>query len=115
MAVGIFLAERRNRFVRFHAAQSIFSQGTLTGLFTAVSWVDVLLARKVPRRVNGAIGMGSGVLLLALALIRFALPVAAFLGQRPALPLFGGPAARVAQLTGVPGTETPSRSRRRAA
>jgi uncharacterized membrane protein len=114
VAVGVFLAERRNRFVRFHAAQAIFSLGTLTGVFTAVSWIDVLLARRVPRRVNAAIGMGSGLLLVLMALIRIALTISALTGRRPGLPLFGGPASRVAQLTGVPGTETPGPVRRAA-
>jgi uncharacterized membrane protein len=113
-AVGIFLAERRNRFVRFHAAQAIFGLGTLTGLFTAVSWVDVLLARKVPRRVNAAIGMGSGVLLIVMALVRVLLPISALMGRRFALPIFGRPAMRVSQLTGVAGTETPGRTRQAA-
>lgn len=113
-AVGIFLAERRNRFVRFHAAQAIFSLGTLAGIFTAASWIDVLLARRVPRRVNAAIGMGSGTLLIAMALVRVLLPIFALMGRRPALPLFGAPASRVAQLTGAPGTESPGPLRRAA-
>lgn len=114
-SVAIFLAERRNRFVRFHAAQAIYTFGTLTGVFTAVAWLDVVLARRVPRRVNAAMGMGSGVLLAALVMTRLVMPIFALMGRRPALPVVSGPAMRVASLTGVAGTETPGRRGTRAA
>lgn len=115
VSVAIFLAERRNRFVRFHAAQAIYTLGTLVGVFTAAAWVDAALARRVPRRVNAAIGMGSGVLLLALVAARLIMPILALTGRRPALPLVGSPARRVAELTGVAGTETVRRPGRKAA
>jgi uncharacterized membrane protein len=114
-SVAIFLAERRNRFVRFHAAQGIYTFGTLIGTFTAVAWLDAVLARRVPRRVNAAIGMGSSVFLAALVAAWLVMPILALTGRRPALPLVGAPATRVATLTGVPGTESPTRAGRRAA
>jgi uncharacterized membrane protein len=106
-AVPIFLFERRNRFVRFHAAQSIYANGGLIAAFTAVAWVDALLARRVPRRVNAMIGMGSSVFLAAQLAARLGMAIVALRGRRPALPLVGVPAGRVARLTGQAGTEVP--------
>lgn len=98
----VYFNERRNRFVRFHAVQSILLTGTLT-IFGVLAYVvsnllfDVSLITR--QRVFATLGQGLGLLAFFLILMLWLAPmIAAWSGAYLRLPIIGDYAERFAAI-----------------
>nr|BBH93887.1 hypothetical protein KTA_20860 [Thermogemmatispora argillosa] len=95
--IFIFLVERRNRFVRFHAAQSILWFGGLTLLFAVVRAIGLIpllgtIILALP------ISCATGVILVVGGLSWLFLMIMAYRGSYLKLPVVGDYAERLATL-----------------
>jgi uncharacterized membrane protein len=98
--VLVYFNERDNRYVRFHALQSILLSSALTVLGVAAAIFNALcfdLSRATHWTVFGALGSGLAFLsVAAILLIWLASMIAAWTGHRWRLPMVGAYAERYA-------------------
>jgi uncharacterized membrane protein len=87
-----FLMEKQNRFVRFHAMQSIIFFGVLTALWIVIG----IISRVLPLGLSAAVGCLWLVVLLAAFVVWILLLVNAFQGKYFKLPVIGDYAERYA-------------------
>lgn len=98
----VYYNERRNRFVRFHAVQSILLTGTLT-IFDVLAYVasnllfEIGLQTRQP--IFGTLGQGLGLLAFFLTLMFWLAPmIAAWSGAYLRIPVIGDYAERFAAI-----------------
>jgi uncharacterized membrane protein len=91
--IVILLAERSNRFVRFHAWQALLGLGSL-GLFAVLVLVCAFLGLFISPRVFTTLYVLAGVLAVAWLVAWMICLVKAFGGSVWKMPLFGGLAER---------------------
>lgn len=96
----VYFNERNNRYVRFHAMQSILLSGAMTVLAVLTSILAALcwdVAARTQLRVLYALGNGIAVLaVVALLMVWIGTMVAAWTGHLIRLPIIGGYAERYA-------------------